>query len=454
MNEEAIMPYRGRALNHEDLKRVNLVHGGIYEKVAKRWGGKYLGIPKAHPYKLYGVLSDILDENPQIKGIIEVGTYYGALSCYLGAECIERGLKPLMTIDNKIWYEPKKIFDALKVDFVVGDCFSEEVINEIKKYLEVGAVLFICDGGNKSREFNTFAPMLPKGSVIGVHDWMLEVNYEGIGNTINDLMMTEYKKEEWLKEPDIPAMAFFKKPDDWRGEKDNMEKEGKPRVFVGIPTTGFVRQELMRWCLGILRHPDYNFTFYPTKKSTIQHNRNFLVNEFLKSDAEWFLTVDSDVAPPLNIMEVIKDTDKDIIAPVNMVWKSWGLAPLISMKTDKGYRVTDYDKAMSKDTLVEVDGTGTTCLFIRRKVLEEMKPPWFEFIYDENGLLTVGEDYRFCEKAKELGYKIWIDKRFITHHFTGTSLKSVNEEILRAVERERNRDKEGDLNGFRHNVCR
>ena len=41
--------------------------------------------------------------------------------------------------------------------------------------------------------------------------------------------------------------------------------------------------------------------------------------------------------------------------------------------------------------------------------------------------------YSFCQKAKELGYGIWIDKKYVTNHFKCTSLKSVNEYLIKEV---------------------
>ena len=55
------------------------------------------------------------------------------------------------------------------------------------------------------------------------------------------------------------------------------------------------------------------------------------------------------------------------------------------------------------------------------------------FKYDRKGKISLGEDYYFCQKAKELGYGIWIDKTYITNHFKNTSLKSVNEYLIKEV---------------------
>lgn len=201
------MAYKGRRTFNE-IKMVRLVHAERMGKFCERWGDHYAGIPACHPSKLYGIISEILTENPQIKGIIEIGTFCGALSCYLGAECVERDYKPLYTFDDKIRYIPK-LFKNLGINFVVDDCFSKKSIKIIKDYVKDTPILFICDGGFKTKEFNAFAPLLPVGSVIGVHDWNIEVNMESIGKTVDSLKMSLIKEEQWSNPPDYILMAWF-----------------------------------------------------------------------------------------------------------------------------------------------------------------------------------------------------------------------------------------------------
>ena len=422
MNNEVSMGYRGKPYNFNEVKKLELKLGQGYENFAQGWSDKYAGIPKLCPSKLQGIISDILNENEDIKGIVEIGTYLGGLSCYLGAECIERGFKPLLTFDNKVRYEPR-LFKALDVDFVVDDCFSEQSVNKIKEYVKDTPVLFICDGGFKTKEFNTFAPLLPKGSIVAVHDWDIEVNLEGIKETVDKLGMFPIRQKQW-NDDDHTLMAFWGIP---------IELAKRKKIFIGVPTTGNIRTELANFLLEIVKNPKYIFSVYLTANSTICDNRNRIVRNFLKSDAEWLMTIDSDVSPSLDILDILEH-NKKVIAPINFVWKSWGLAPLLSTKAEgKGYIVTDPEKANAPEQLVEVDGTGTTCLFIHREVLEKMESPWFMFGYDKEGKINLGEDYSFCQKAKELGYGIWIDKKFVTNHFKSTSLKSVNEYLMKEV---------------------
>ncbi len=174
-----------------------------------RWYGHFLGIRQRHTYWMYKVMDDILSENKQIKGIIEIGTIPGALSVFLGLECYERGLKPLLTYDIKDFDRPK-LFGLLKVRFIVRGCFHEDSIKEITKYAD-SPTLLVCDGGNKPKEFNYFAGLLEQDSVIAAHDWNAEIRLEDISGTINKYDLEPLHEKEWDTPPDHIKICFWRK---------------------------------------------------------------------------------------------------------------------------------------------------------------------------------------------------------------------------------------------------
>lgn len=176
----------------------------------KRWNKTFLGIQQAHTYWLYKVIDDILSENREIKGIIEIGTFLGALSVFLALECYERRFKPLLTFDIKKHGRMPRLFALLKIDFMLQNCFAEESVERIKKYLDV-PVFFICDGGHKNQEFNQFAPLVPRGSVIALHDWPFEVWYSVVKETVTKLELIPIKTETWCAPPDYIFTSFWKK---------------------------------------------------------------------------------------------------------------------------------------------------------------------------------------------------------------------------------------------------
>ena len=191
----------------------------ILQRQKGRWWKTFLGIRQRHTYWLYKVIDDVLNENKQIAGIIEIGTGAGALSLLLGLECYERGLKPLLTYDIKDWvkeksgqfyYKEPKLFKLLGIKFVIRDCFSEASTLEMKEYADKPVLLF-CDGGKKKREFKELTHLLPIGSIVAAHDWNNEILLEHIQETTDKYAMLPVCEAEWDSPPDYIETCFWRK---------------------------------------------------------------------------------------------------------------------------------------------------------------------------------------------------------------------------------------------------
>jgi GT2 family glycosyltransferase len=58
--------------------------------------------------------------------------------------------------------------------------------------------------------------------------------------------------------------------------------------------------------------------------------------------------------------------------------------------------------------LQEVGSIGTGIMLIKRRVFEGMSEPWFDMPW-QTTRGYMGEDVFFCRKARELGFKVYID---------------------------------------------
>ena len=394
-----------------------------------------MGIYQQHTYWLYKVIDDVLNENKQIKGIVEIGTGLGALSIFLGLECYERNLKPLLTYDIKQVAKPR-LFDLLNIKAVARNCFDVESVNEIMEYIKE-PVLFICDGGNKIKEFNFFAYLLPEGSIITAHDWDDEIRIDDVRKTVMEIGLKPLHKDDWVAPPDYIAMSFWKilkKGDNTMKVEDIKQK--KKSVYMATPTTGTIRTELARFLLMMTKNPYYRIAADFAPKGDLCHNRNLLVKNFLEKGFDYILFIDSDVVPPLNIMNMVED-GKDVVSAVNYIWSKFGtVLPLIMKESEDktGYKF-HIDAAGSKENIVEVEGVGTGCLLVKREVFLKIQKPYFEFSYDKDGLMSCSEDYNFCKKCRKAGYKIFVDKRFVTEHYSVIDKKSINDAMVKMAEK-------------------
>jgi len=77
------------------------------------------------------------------------------------------------------WYE--KLADLSPyINYYHDDIFSEPVKQHIMENIAEFKTFMFCDGGDKVKEFNTYAPLLKSGDRIAVHDWNQEIFYHQI----------------------------------------------------------------------------------------------------------------------------------------------------------------------------------------------------------------------------------------------------------------------------------
>lgn len=151
---------------------------------------QFCGQTAAHCFYVYHIISRVLKMYP-VKSIIEIGTQRGALTAYLGLWGARLGV-PVYSFDIEpaLHRDIDPVLDKLGVQTYDMDVFSEAGLVEIQS-LAKGPVYLICDGGDKEREFATFAPMLEVGSVVSVHDWGTEVR------NLTGVQMFQFEGDDW-----------------------------------------------------------------------------------------------------------------------------------------------------------------------------------------------------------------------------------------------------------------
>lgn len=220
-----------------------------------------------------------------------------------------------------------------------------------------------------------------------------------------------------------------------------MENRGKG-IYIAVLNQGHIRTENHFILSHISKNSDYNVFFSAPADKPIQHNRNKIVQDFLKKkEYDYLMMLDSDVVPPANIIR-LADYDEDVIGALCFAFKKTdagmnAIMPLIleKFKREDGlwrYRVKD--DLDGSEGLVEADAVGTGCIMVHRRVLEDerMKRP-FKNYYDENGLRIEGLDLSFCRRVKECGYKVFAHLDFPCSHWTDMDLKDLYESMTNGI---------------------
>jgi hypothetical protein len=173
------------------------------------WHTTFIGQYMQHNYWLYHMLDNIIENNLQIKSIVEIGTGHGALTTVLGLYGIKKNI-PVFTVDiyPKLSQSVWSIFKALNVQHCDGNVFSNAVVSKMDSIINGKPTYIICDGGNKPKEFNFWVPKMPIDSIISAHDWEVEISTNDIKDTV-DKHLIQYMPERW-NEMNV-QFATFKK---------------------------------------------------------------------------------------------------------------------------------------------------------------------------------------------------------------------------------------------------
>jgi len=139
----------------------------------------FAGVPMAQYWCDIYLWEAILNSNPHIKSIVELGTWNGGFSLFLKMQADVRKMN-FLTYDSINYNSP-----AYKIiPFVERDIFADQ--EEVGRLISLDSAIVFCDNGNKPREIQTFAPYLTSDSLIIVHDWMREIFPKDIPNYLEE----------------------------------------------------------------------------------------------------------------------------------------------------------------------------------------------------------------------------------------------------------------------------
>lgn len=177
---------------------------------------------------------------------------------------------------------------------------------------------------------------------------------------------------------------------------------------------------------------DYTVSVNMRHMQPVDANRNEIVKSFLeKEDAKWLLMIDDDIVPPVDILKMAEH-DKPVVSAVCTIKKGQVPQPVVLRESGDNFEqinIKDAVNTIDDDGLLPVDGVGTGCLLIRREVLEEMRPPWFKFEYNEYGGLKLGEDLYFSKKCNSEDVDTFVDTTQVTRHYKAVDLTGYAENV-------------------------
>lgn len=163
--------------------------------------------------------------------------------------------------------------------------------------------------------------------------------------------------------------------------------------------------------------------------SVVSRARNLLAQDFLESNCTDLLFIDSDINfEPEDVFRLMawgSDPKKGIVAAVPRT-RNENKVYIATLDHDE-----NNDLTMDRMGLVRARRVATAFMLVRREVFETLvreHPEWqyddqrskrrltalFDFMLTEEGYM--GEDFLFCDRAREHGFEVWIDPTITLGH--------------------------------------
>lgn len=196
-----------------------------------------------------------------------------------------------------------------------------------------------------------------------------------------------------------------------------MKRETRVLVGVPIPKSYMCNAQVIATIEAWHAYKNVE-TYYPATGSPEEGQHkivDFALNGATK--ATHILFLDYDVMPDRDTLEKLLSHDKDIVSGCYPLCKN----DTIKWCLSKEEPFTPMPFEEIPDTLFEANYISNGCMLVKTEVFEKLKMPYWE-PYLDGPIKSLGSDLHFFKKAREAGYKLWVDPDVKCEHFRTVGL--------------------------------
>ena len=156
------------------------------------------------------------------------------------------------------------------------------------------------------------------------------------------------------------------------------------------------------------------YIYLRSSAGPIDEMRNHIVKAALEAECTHLIMMDTDQVYAQDTIRRLLAHDLPVVGC--LVYRRYPPFDPLMLKGDINHYeiITEW----GKDSLVEVDATGTGCLLFKMEVFKTMPGPWFYFRKDPEKGGPVGEDIGFCHDLRAAGYRIYVDTSIPCGHLS------------------------------------
>lgn len=138
--------------------------------------------------------------------------------------------------------------------------------------------------------------------------------------------------------------------------------------------------------------------------------------------------IDSDIEWEITDFTKILESEKDIVSGLYFDEK---MTPMFSVQAEDAAK--EIDRILRSNKEEEIFAAGFGFIAMKQGVFENIKRPWFDCVFErlvsEDGkemFIPYGEDFSWCKRAHEAGFKIYLDSQVKVGHYKKVRVKLDN----------------------------
>ena len=184
------------------------------------------------------------------------------------------------------------------------------------------------------------------------------------------------------------------------------------KLLIGIPTMDFVHVEFMKCLCALiqrLRDEKVNYTLDINSGTLVYLARERIAHRAINEEYTHVLWLDSDMIFTPNILDDLMFSGKGFVTGIYHARRK-GYASCI-FKSIEINKIERFDEYPSET--FEIAGCGFGCVLVETEILKAVcltKGTCF------TPLKSLGEDIAFCQRAREMGYKLYCEPSVVCGH--------------------------------------
>ena len=192
------------------------------------------------------------------------------------------------------------------------------------------------------------------------------------------------------------------------------------RIVIGTPFKDVATDNYIRSLVDMVLYTERqgHYVEYINEHGSLYDTRDRVFIKAMRDNFDFALQIDTDMVFPPDALCRLIERDKDIITGV-YVGKEIEHRPVLFTELHKDdenagpYAKKHGLRELMENDIFEVVGCGAGFLLVKEHVIRMMRIHKHEWFRPYAGL---GEDVSFCQRAVELGFKIWADKTIPMGH--------------------------------------